>query len=134
MENFSGAQLSAFAPMRHTSRNPYLRIADIGADRFGPTLKGGKTLSLCVPACGMQRIFTQFKKHPPAFIPIGCCLYRHRIHAREQDRLHAGSFAPSQGIEQGLRAGRELLSGRKEAREQRDAYPWTYASFPNSSR
>ena len=58
----------------------------------------------------------------------------HRIHAREQDRLHAGSFAPPQGIEQGLRAGRELLSGRKEAREQRDAYPWTYASFPNSSR
>jgi hypothetical protein len=42
MENFSGAQLSAFAPMRHTSRNPYLRIADIGADRFGPTLKGAR--------------------------------------------------------------------------------------------
>ena len=93
MENFSGAQLSAFAPMRHTSRNPYLRIADIGADRFGPTLKGGKTLSLCVPACGMQRIFTQFKKHPPPFIPIGCCLYRHTgcmpgasLHPRELSR------------------------------------------------
>jgi hypothetical protein len=30
MEAFSEAQLSAFAPMRHSSRNPYLRIADIG--------------------------------------------------------------------------------------------------------
>jgi hypothetical protein len=30
MEAFSEAQLSAFAPMRHSSRNPYLRIANIG--------------------------------------------------------------------------------------------------------
>ena len=75
-ELFRGATLSLCSHAPHVAQS---LSSDCG-HWSGPVwanAEGGKTLSLCVPACGMQRIFTQFKKHPPAFIPIGCCLYRH---------------------------------------------------------
>jgi hypothetical protein len=100
MEVFSEAQLSAFAPMRHASRNPYPRIADI---RNSPVwanaeaVQDPSTVRLAMPHAffGMQRIFNQFKNHPPPCILIGCCFYKHvGSIPREHRRLCAWSFAP----------------------------------------
>ena len=105
IEAFSEAQLSAFAPTRHASHNPYPRIADISNGSVWANAKAVQapsTVRLAIrthfEAC--REPPSNLKNHPLPCILIGHCFCQHVGSIPwEHRRLYAWSFASSEKLE-----------------------------------